>query len=123
VISVGLATLLTLVSVSGTSALVAFYDLVVNVSTDAAMIPYVFCCGVEAILFVHRRPVSRALRIGPFMPVAIVAFVFSIGTIYGAGATAGMWCLILLLLATPIWVFLRGARSAAGGTTSPPDLD
>jgi hypothetical protein len=33
------------------------------------------------------------------------------GTIYGAGATAGMWSLILFLLATPVWVFLRRADS------------
>ena len=42
------------------------------------------------------------------MPVSIVAFVFSLGTIYGAGADAGMWSLILLLLAAPVWTYLRG---------------
>jgi len=108
-ISVGLSTLLTLLSTSGASALVAFYDLIVNLSTDAAMVPYVFCSLVEAVLFVTRRPVSRALRVGPFMPVAIVAFVFSMGTIYGAGPGAGMWSLILILLGAPVWVFLREA--------------
>lgn len=107
-ISVCLSTLLVLVEVSGTSAMVAFYNLIVQLSTDAAMIPYVFCSMVEAILFVTRRPLSRALRIGPYMPIAIVAFVFSLGTIYGSGASAGMWALILLMLATPIWVFLAG---------------
>ena len=105
----------------GTSALVAFYDLIVNLSTDAAMVPYVFCSVVEAVLYVNRRPVSRALRIGPFMPVAIVAFVFSMGTIYGAGAGAGMWSLILILLAGPVWVFLRSAASVPGGTLSEAD--
>jgi APA family basic amino acid/polyamine antiporter len=108
-ISIGLSTLLVLLQTSGTSALVAFYSLIINLSTDAALIPYVFCCGVEAILYVTRQHVARALRIGPFTPVAIVAFVFSMGTIYGAGATAGMWSLILFLLATPVWVFLRRA--------------
>jgi 4-hydroxybenzoate polyprenyltransferase len=85
----------------------------VDLSTDAAMIPYVFCSVVEAILYVGRRPISRALRIGPFMPIAIVAFVFSIGTIYGAGASAGMWSLILVLLATPLWTLLfdKGDRA------------
>ena len=113
-ISVGLSTLLVLLQTSGTSTLVAFYDLIINLSTDAAMVPYVFCCGVEAILYVTRQRVARALRIGPFTPVAIVAFVFSMGTIYGAGATAGMWSLILFLLATPVWVFLRRAHSVPG---------
>ncbi|HTO69747.1 MAG TPA: amino acid permease [Myxococcota bacterium] len=106
-VSVALSTLLVLFSASGTSAFVAFYNLVVNLSTDAAMIPYVFCSVVEAVLFVQRKPISRALRVGPFTPVALVAFVFSLGTIYGAGAEAGMWSLILVLLAAPVWVFLR----------------
>lgn len=106
VISVGLSTLLVLVEISGSGAGVALYNVVVSLSTDAAMIPYVFCSVVEAILFVTRKPVSRALRIGPFMPVSLVAFVFSLATLYGAGAEAGMWALILLLLAAPIWAFL-----------------
>ena len=107
VISVALATGLVLLQVSGTGAFVAFYNLIVNLSTDAAMVPYVFCSMVEAVLYLKRKSVSRALRIGPFTPVALVAFVFSLGTIYGAGAEAGMWSLLLILLAAPVWVFLR----------------
>ena len=112
VISVGLATLLVLLETSGTSAMVAFYNLIVQLSTDAAMIPYVFCSVVEGVLFVTRRPLSRALRVGPYMPISLVAFAFSLGTIYGSGATAGMWALILVLLAAPIWAFLVGAPQA-----------
>jgi len=116
VISVGLSTALVLLEVSGTGAMVAFYNLIVQLSTDAAMIPYVFCSVVEAVLFITRRPLSRALRVGPFMPVSLVAFVFSLGTIYGSGATAGMWALILLLLAAPIWVFLVGPGTTDSST-------
>jgi APA family basic amino acid/polyamine antiporter len=116
VISMGLSTALILFEISGEGAMLAFYNLVVQLSTDAAMIPYVFCSVVEAVLFITRRPLSRALRIGPFMPVSLVAFVFSLGTIYGSGATAGMWALILLMLAAPMWVFL--ARTGAPGAAS-----
>jgi APA family basic amino acid/polyamine antiporter len=116
VISMGLSTALILLEISGEGAMLAFYNLVVQLSTDAAMIPYVFCSVVEAVLFITRRPLSRALRIGPFMPVSLVAFVFSLGTIYGSGATAGMWALILLMLAAPMWVFL--ARTGAPGAAS-----
>ncbi|HSD69477.1 MAG TPA: amino acid permease [Woeseiaceae bacterium] len=115
VISVSLATLLVLVEISGTGAMVAFYNVVVSLATDAAMIPYVFCSVVEAILFITRKPLSRALRIGPFMPVSIVAFVFSLATIFGAGASAGMWALILLLLAAPVWVYLVNGHEKGRG--------
>ena len=81
------------------------------------MVPYVFCSMVEAVLYLKRREISRALRIGPFTPVALVAFVFSLGTIYGAGAEAGMWSLLLILLAAPVWVFLR----RGSGEGSDPD--
>ena len=54
VISVGLSTALIVLEVSGTGAMVAFYNLIVQLSTDAAMIPYVFCSVVEAVLFVTR---------------------------------------------------------------------
>jgi amino acid transporter len=116
VISVTLSTLLVLLSASGSAAFVAFYDLIVNLSTDAAMVPYVFCSMVEAVLYLKRDPISRALRVGPFMPIALVAFVFSLGTIYGAGPEAGMWSLLLILLAAPVWVFLRGD---SGGGSDP----
>ncbi len=106
-ISVCLATALVLIENSGSATLVAVYSLIVDFSTDAAMIPYVFCSVVEAVLYMKRHPLSRVLRIGPYTPVAIVAFTFSLGTIFGAGAQAGMWSLILILLATPLWVFLR----------------
>jgi amino acid transporter len=115
VISVGLATLLVLLEISGTGAMVAFYNMIVALSTDAAMIPYVFCSVVEAILFVTRRPLSRALRVGPYMPVSLAALVFSMATIYGSGERAGMWALILLLVAAPVWVFLVGAKSTVSG--------
>jgi amino acid transporter len=105
-ISVALSTGLVVLETSGSSAFVSFYNLIVNLSTDAAMVPYVFCSMVEAILYLTRKPVSRALRVGPFTPVALVALVFSLGTIYGAGEQAGMWCLLLLLLAAPVWAFL-----------------
>jgi hypothetical protein len=39
-----------------------------------------------------------------------LGMVFARGTIYGAGADAGMWALIMVLLATPIWVYLKNQK-------------
>lgn len=112
VISMSLSSGLLLMSASGGSAMVALYETVVNLATDAAMIPYVFCCVVEAILFIKREPVSKALRVGPFTPVALVALVFSLATIYGSGELAGMWSLILIMLAAPVWVYIFNLPTA-----------
>jgi amino acid transporter len=123
VISVGLATVLILIEISGSDAMVAFYNVIVQLATDAAMIPYVFCCVVEAILYVKREPIGRTLRIGPYTPVAIVALIFSLATIYGSGPQAGMMALILLMLAAPIWVFLVNRPTASVEGTSQADPD
>ena len=114
IISAALATALYLMESSDAAALVQFYDLIVNLSADAAMIPYVFCSVVEAVLYVTRKPVSRALRIGSMTPPAIGAFVFAIGTVIGAGPEAGMWSLILVLLAVPVWILLRKESADSG---------
>lgn len=120
VISVSLATLLVLLETTGSGALIKFYNLIVNLSADAAMIPYVFCSAVEAILFVTRKPVSKALRVGSMTPAAIVAFVFSVATVYGAGPEAGMWALILMFLSVPVWILLRKESAEDGVEDSQP---
>ncbi|EJC7015297.1 transporter [Vibrio parahaemolyticus] len=106
-ISATLSSLLLLIDVSGGKAMAAFYNLIVDLSTDAAMIPYVFCCVVEGILFVKKDKLSKILKIKPYIPVGTVAFVFSVATIYGSGPTAGMWSLLLLMLAIPVWLLIE----------------
>ncbi len=106
VVSVTLSSLLLLVDASGSHAMAAFYNLIVNLSTDAAMIPYVFCALVEGVLWVKRDPLSKILNIRPYILLGSVAFLFSLGTIYGAGPEAGMYSLLLLMLATPVWLLI-----------------
>ncbi len=91
------------------------------------MIPYVFCTLVEGVLYARRDPLSQKLTVGPYVPFGTIAFVFTVGTIYGAGPEAGMWALILLMLAVPVWLLLCAEQrrlapqawaATAGGTTS-----
>jgi APA family basic amino acid/polyamine antiporter len=118
VLSVSLSTALLLLQASGVKGLTAIYDFIVELATDAEMVPYVFCCLVEAMLFATRHPRSRVLRLGPYMPAAVVAFTFSMWTIYGAGPGAGMWELLLILLGLPVYVFLRGRMEPTPVRTS-----
>jgi arginine:agmatine antiporter len=79
----------------------AFYNLVVSLSTMAAVIPYAFCA--LAVGLVAARSGEKA-RIGA---VEIVAFVFSLFTLYGCGAEAVLYGLLLLLLGIPVYVWQR----------------
>ena len=62
VISAGLATALVLVQAAGTPGFSAFYNLVVSLSTMAAVIPYAFCAlagGFVAARVAGGGPVPR----------------------------------------------------------------
>lgn len=110
VISVGLSSLLLALQSSGTSALIAVYDFVVELSTVAEMVPYVFCCLVEGALYLTLGRSLGYFAPRTYIPIAFVAFLFAMWTIYGSGPTAGMWGLLLLLSGLPIYVVLHHRR-------------
>jgi arginine:agmatine antiporter len=105
VISAALATLLVLVQAAGTSKFAAMYNMIVSLSTMAAVIPYVFCSLAPALI--GSRPGGMTPRI---TLVEVVAFVFSIFTVYGCGPEAVLYGLILLLMGIPVFVLQRRER-------------
>jgi len=102
VISALLATLLVLLQAMGSPGVRAFYNLVVSLSTMAAVVPYAFCA--LAVGLVAAKSSAGQQRIGP---VGAIAFIFSLFTIYGCGATAVLYGLMLLLLGLPVFVWQR----------------
>jgi len=112
VVSAALATALVLVQVSGGPGFAAVYDMIVSLSTMAAVIPYVFCSLASGLV------ASRVLG-GPVRrvrPVEAIAFAFSMFTVYGCGPKAVLYGLLLLLLGVPVFVWQR--REHAGTATS-----
>jgi arginine:agmatine antiporter len=101
VISATLATLMVAFQALGSPGVRAFYNLVVGLSTMAAVIPYAFCA--LALGLIAARDGARP-RVGW---VGVVAFVFSLFTIYGCGPTAVLYGLMLLLLGIPVFVWQR----------------
>ena len=110
-ISAALATALVLVQVSGGSGFSAIYNMIVSLSTMAAVIPYVFCSLAAG----SSRPRSG----GPCRRVTLVeaiAFVFAMFTVYGCGPEPVLYGLVLLLLGVPVYVWQR--REHAGIVTA-----
>ena len=100
-ISASLATVLVLIQVSGTSGFAAIYNMIVSLSTMAAVIPYVFCALAPGLIGART---GAKLRIGP---VEVVAFAFALFTVYGCGPEPVLYGLILLLLGIPFYVWQR----------------
>ena len=111
VLSAALATGLVAVQAAGSPGLRAFYDLIVALSTMAAVIPYAFCALALRLVAASR---GQKLRLGP---VELIAFLFALFTVYGCGPQAVLYGLMLLLAGIPVFVWQR-AR-AAGAAPGP----
>lgn len=104
VISAMFATLLVLSQVAGPPGFSAFYNLVVGLSTMAAVVPYAFCALATGLVAAHAAgggPVAR-LTI-----VEVIAFIFALFTLYGCGAEPVLYGFIMLVLGIPVYVWQR----------------
>ncbi len=98
VLSVSLASALLLLEASGGARLVGFYSAVVNLSTMAAVVPYVFCAAAAMIL---SRRATGTLQVSA---IDLIAYAFSLFTVWGCGAEAVLYGFLLLLLGIPFYV-------------------
>ena len=107
VISAGLATALLLVQVSGAAGIAAVYNLIVSLSTMAAVIPYAFCALAVGLIAARN---GKRVRVGA---IEIIAFVFSAFTLYGCGPTAVLYGLMLLICGIPVYVWQQRRQADA----------
>jgi len=110
VLSAGLASALLLIQTSGAPGFAAAYNLIVSLSTMAAVIPYAFC-ALAAGLIGLRGGEQTAPRIGV---VEVIAFVFATFTLYGCGAEAVLYGLMLLILGIPVYVWQQRRAGVHG---------
>ena len=104
VVSAVFTTVLVLLQAVGSPGFSAFYNLVVGLSTMAAVVPYAFCAMAPGLVAAHAaggRPVARPTV------VEIIGFVFAVFTLYGCGAQPVLYGLILLILGIPVFVWQR----------------
>jgi basic amino acid/polyamine antiporter, APA family len=106
-LSATLATILVIIQAAGTSGFQSFYSLVVGLSTMAAVIPYAFCAMATGLIAAH-----GASAMAPRLPIIeIIAFIFAVFTLYGCGAEAVLYGVMLLVLGIPVYVWQRRRAS------------
>jgi arginine:agmatine antiporter len=106
-ISAALATALVLVQVSGGTGFAAIYNMIVSLSTMAAVIPYVFCALAPGLIAGRSGAAPRITL------VEVVAFAFAMFTVYGCGPEPVLYGLVLLLLGLPVYVWQRRENMSA----------
>jgi APA family basic amino acid/polyamine antiporter len=106
-LSATLATILVIIHAAGTSGFQSFYSLVVGLSTMAAVIPYAFCAMATGLIAAH-----GASAMAPRLTIIeIIAFIFAVFTLYGCGAEAVLYGVVLLVLGIPVYVWQRRRAS------------
>ncbi len=109
-----LVTLLTIFYYTGTAMggssdnpLILIFTKIILLAGLTALVPYAFCAMSELILFVKNRAEFRGKRLFGSGVIAVIAFVYSVWTIYGSGAETALLGFILLLLGIPVYVWMR----------------
>jgi APA family basic amino acid/polyamine antiporter len=124
-ISSVLVTLLLVFNYSGSSSLVQIFTFIILLATLTTLVPYAFCAMAELLLLIQHRAEFSPKRLIGSSVIGIVAFIYSVWTVYGAGAQTVLLGFLLLLLGLPAYVWLRKqqADEADGKSGTPPVAD
>lgn len=118
IVSSALVTALLLINYAGQAAgsksLTDIYNGIILLATFVTLVPYAFCAMAELMLFITRREEFKGERLRRASVIAVMAFVFSIITIIGAGAQTVLYGFVLLLVGIPLYVWLRRGQITAG---------
>ena len=104
VVSAIFATLLVLSQVAGPPGFAEFYNLVVGLSTMAAVVPYAFCALATGLVAAYAAGGGPVARLGA---IEVIAFIFAVFTLYGCGAQPVLYGVIMLVLGIPVYVWQR----------------
>lgn len=97
-----------LVALNSSRDLVALFTFIILLSTLSTLIPYAFCA--LAVWLMPGLPPPR----GAAAIVSVLAFVYAMFAIYGAGADTVFYGFLLLLAGLPLYVWMRrGAPESA----------
>lgn len=107
VISSSLITLLLIFNYSGSSSLVQIFTFIILLTTLTTLVPYAFCAMADLLLLIQHRAEFNMKRLIGSSVIGILAFAYSIWTVYGAGAQTVLLGFLLLMLGLPVFVWMR----------------
>ncbi len=92
---------------STTNPLIQIFNQIILLAGFTALVPYAFSAMAELMLFIKNRAEFSGKRLFGSSVIAVIAFVYSGWTIYGAGAQTVLLGFLMLLLGIPVYVWLR----------------
>jgi APA family basic amino acid/polyamine antiporter len=115
VVSSVLVTLLILANYNAT--LVELFNFTLLLATMTTLVPYVFTTIAALVLYATDRTHFKERPGTGAVLIALLAFLYSMWTLYGAGAEVVLWGTLLMLAGLPIYAWMRWQTPAlvAGG--------
>jgi APA family basic amino acid/polyamine antiporter len=108
----GLVTVLVLMNFHGT--MVEVFTFMILLATSSNLVTYLVC-ALALLTLMRRGQLSSAGRHTPWLAVAgVLGAAFSLWAIFGAGRSAILWGLVLLLAALPVYALMKTARRPEG---------
>ncbi|MEZ5319599.1 MAG: amino acid permease [Vicinamibacterales bacterium] len=109
-----------LVQLNASRGLVELFKFIILLSTLGTLVPYLFCSLASLLL---PEPAGAGGGRGGAVPagatvVGILAFIYAIVAVGGAGMDVVYWGFLLLLAGLPVYVYLQRAASRAAGESA-----
>ena len=107
VVSSILITILLLMNYSGSRGMVEIFEFIILLATLTTLMPYAFCAMAELIILMKDPARFRGQRLFGSGVIAVVAFIYSVWTVFGSGPEIVLYGFILLLLGIPVYVWMQ----------------
>jgi basic amino acid/polyamine antiporter, APA family len=104
ILSSSLLTIVLLLNFSRSMA--SLFEFLILLTTSVVLFMYLGCAAAAARLLVT----GQIKRSAGFTAIVILAALYSVWTVYGAGTEALLWGLLLLLAGVPIYALMRGIQ-------------
>lgn len=106
-----------LIAANYTRGLVGLFTFVILLSTTTVLIPYVFSAIARIILAYRDGVVSAGTSVLKVLLISVLAFLYSVWAVAGAGKEAVYWGFILLLAGLPVyaWQLVRATQNPESG--------
>ncbi len=92
-----------LTALNYTATLVERFTFIILLATLSTLVPYVFSAIAELVIFVREREKFRGERLAGATVIAVLALLYSLWAIVGAGWETVIWGFLLLLAGLPFY--------------------
>lgn len=105
IVSSILITILLLLTLN--KSLVAQFTLIILIATLASLIPYLYTCMAELMIFLKKKDQLKSSHILRSSIIAILAMIYAFWAIAGSGHDTVFYGALLFLSSVPVYVFMR----------------